>query len=363
MAVEVVDESGASTLINAATIESVAKAQNGDVTNSIMPMLALAKASLKLTDADRLTLAPPVGGAPKWSDACIPNEIRDRLHTKLEDGDVTAIRVPLQIRKKAGEIDESYFDIFLQRDSSVSEGQAVFIREGIIIAAVRPRRISGVRAIIVVEDRPLATFLGDSENPSHTEWQKELVRDKYSFHAATIEYVAQSVPSILSLLSKDDKKPDTSLLIDLFSLPTDQDAAKKIQARKKDKKGDEPDEADPDLQATPKRFAIQKVSGGFTIRRGGPVAARPPMLALKVAYGVRRGSPFTKYNPADFRLGLGDIHCQLNGCEVSDFADNWMLIKVDSDDFEAKITGFDGNRDLHIDVKVKEQELADAASS
>jgi hypothetical protein len=43
------------------------------------------------------------------------------------------------------------------------------------------------------------------------------------------------------------------------------------------------------------------------VRRGDEGAKRAAPLTIKVAYGVRRGSSFSRYNPADFRLGLGEI--------------------------------------------------------
>ena len=77
---------------------------------------------------------------------------------------------------------------------------------------------------------------------------------------------------------------------------------------------------------------------------------------------MRRGSPFAKYNPADFRIGLAGIECNVAGCEIVEFEDNWMLVRVDEDDFEIAVTGFDTtHRDLHVDVKVKGEEPDEAA--
>ncbi|MGB7157701.1 MAG: hypothetical protein WBD40_06520 [Tepidisphaeraceae bacterium] len=362
--VEVVNEAGESTVIDAGTIKSVIETRNGDLAVAMKPVLALAETSLTITDADRLNLSPPAVGAPRWSNGCMSDELRGAVHAKLEAGDVVGLRVPLQTRLKASnQTADCHFDIFLQRDPSAAEGQMIFIREGIIIADVRPRRASGVRAIIVIDEGPLAAFLGDAENPAHTQWQKELVRDKYSFHAATIDYVVHSVPEILRMLSEDQKKPDTALLIDLFSLPSDDDTGPKVKEKRKKKPGLDPDDPIIDLPKTPRRFVIDKAGNGFTVQRGDPDAERPPMLAIKVAYGVRRGSPFTKYNPADFRLGLGGVKCEFHGCESVDFDENWLLVQVHEDDFRVEVSGFDTNRDLHVDVKVKEKEVVDAAAA
>jgi hypothetical protein len=353
LVVDVVDEAGQVIVIDAETIGAVVETLNGDVGVDTTPLLKLAKASLKTES--RVLLTQPGGSAPKWSPACVPETVVPDMHARMEAGELLAVRVPMQVRLKGREPADCFFDVFLQRDAAAGEGQIVFIREGIIIADVRPRRTSGIRALVVVDEGPLASFLGDSENPSHTEWQKELVRDKYSFHAATIDYVAQSVPSILSILSQRQKTPETSLLIDLFSLPSDNDTDIKTKQRKAKKKdGGESDDDDVIIPKVLKRFFISKRDGGFVVRRGDAGAKRPPMLAIKVAYGVRRGSPFAKYNPADFRLGLGGVTCNVVGSAIVEFDENWVLVQIDEDDFEIAVTGFDtSHRDLHVDVKVR----------
>src|SRR6202021_1299624 len=131
-----------------------------------------------------------------------PEDIRDQIHAKLEAGELIALRVPMQCRPKGKPAQDCQFDVFLQRDSSVSDGQIIFIREGIIITDVRPRRTSGIRALVVVDEGPLASFLGDSENPSHTRWEGETVKEKYTYAGRHIEYVVQSVPQTLDMESE-----------------------------------------------------------------------------------------------------------------------------------------------------------------
>jgi hypothetical protein len=311
---------------------------------------------------DRLALLPPGGNAPKWSLACLPEEVRSKVHQKLEGGELVALRVPMTTRPKGQQPQPCHFDLFLQRDASVGDAQIIFIREGIIISDVRPRRTSGLRGLVIVDEGPLATFLGDAENPSHTQWQRELVKDKYTYHAATIDYVVQSVWEIQRLLSEDQKKPDSSLLIDLFSIPSD-DGMKIKEKRKKKQDGTETEVPEIELPVKPKPFVIQQLPDGFQIRPGDGGAERPAALAIKVAYGVRRGSPFSRYHPADFKLGKNGVETAVAGGNIAEREDNYLLVELTDDDFEIDITGFDTNRDLHIDVRATEKEVADAATT
>jgi hypothetical protein len=364
LVVEVVDETGTLLVINADTIKSVVESQPAELAGALKPVLAMAEASMTLTD--RLVLAAPnTANAPKWSKDCVPEDVRAQVHAKLEVGDLAPLTVPMQCRLKGKQAVDCRFDVFLQRDPSASEGQIIFIREGIIITDVRPRRTSGIRALVVIDEGPLASFLGDSENPSHTRWEKESVKEKYVYAPAHLDYVIQSVPAILAIISDQQKKPDTSLLVDLFSLPADIETGPKTkQKQQKKKDGGETESEDVDIPVVPRRFIVEKIANGFAIRRGDPGAQRPLMLAVKVAYGVRRGSPFTKYNTADFQLGLGGIECNFKGSELCDFAENWMRVEITEDDFEITVTGFDtDNRDLHVDVRIRDMEVADATAT
>lgn len=351
LVVEIAGETGDEISISDQSIDSIVKSQPEDVRAIVEPVIALTRDSLATTE--RISISSPSSNAPRWDIANISEESQKAIHDKLESGRLAAIHVPIQIKLKGKPALDSHFEIFMRRDSSVSDGNIQFIREGIIISDVRPRRSSGIRALVIVEEGPLASCLGDSENPSHTQWQAELIRDKYTFNRATIDYVVQSVPSILSIISKQQKKPDTSLLIDLFALPSEEDTGIVIKAKKpKPKDGDDTEDHDLDITSKPKSFHISKREGGFTVSTGDSNAQRPESLSIKVAYGVRRGNPFSRYRAADFCIGKGNISYSTKGCSIVDVKNNWLLINIDNEQFEIIVRGFDTNhRDLHVDVK------------
>src|SRR5206468_4761580 len=123
-------------------------------------------------------------------------------------GEKVSVRVPMPVREKKKAVRWSFFDVFLVRDGTEGRGRPVFVREGIIIPDVRGRTTRGIRALVVVEDRPLATLLGDAENPSHTQWQKECsnYRDKYLFGASNLDFVSNSVAEIVRIATEKEEK-------------------------------------------------------------------------------------------------------------------------------------------------------------
>lgn len=361
LVVEVVDEQNQIQLVDAAGIEKIISQQDDEFVSRIAPIVSLAKASLSSSETISI-LSPTGGSAPRWDATLLPENLASAIHQKLEMGELVSILVPMQVRPKDKPVLDSHFKVFIQRDQMVSDGQIQFIREGIIISDVRPRRTSGIRALVVVEDGALASFLGDSENPSHTEWQKDMVKDKYVYAPAHIDYVIQSVPSMLAILSQLQKKPDTSLLIDLFSIQSDE-GPKTKQKDHKPVTGTETKPPKIDIPKKPRRFVIEKRKDGFVVRRGEEGAIRPSVLLIKFAYDIRRGNPFAKYNLSDFQIGLDGIKLETSGCDVFQKGGNWVVVRVSEDDFDISVTGFDTNhRDLHVDVKIRGEDSSELAS-
>ncbi|MCC6741393.1 MAG: hypothetical protein IT452_20285 [Planctomycetia bacterium] len=366
LSVEIAIGEGAPTAINSETIDSVLGAQPEQLQSRIRPLLTLAKRSLAIPN--RIVLPQPQDN-PKWAEQQFDDELAQTIRQKLEDSEVLALRVPMTLRPKqgpkAGQILPSQFEIFMERDTSAGEGGITFLREGIIISDARhtdgrPIRAPGVRALVVVEHRPIASFLGDCENPSHTQWQHSYVKDTYVLSRQHLEYVVGSLPAILRMISARQNKPDTRLLLDLFSIKLPGPTKRKTDRVRDKEKGDLPEIPEILVPPTIRRYSIMRSADGFSLRRGDADARRPAQIEIEAAYGVRRGSPFSKYNKADFVLGKGTVKYSMSGCKERERGDNWIMIETLTDDFEVDCVGFDTNRDLHVKVTVQDQEAANA---
>ncbi len=361
--VEVVDDDDYAKSIESESIESII--ENGDTSlRHISPMIALAKRSLENPNLLQLK-EHPAGEVPKWGNAVADEETLDQIHELLESGEVASIRVPIYIKQKEKSPEISFFDIHMTRDPNASESKIDFIREGIIISDVRPRRTSGIRALVVVEEGPLATFLGDSENPSHTQWQKDMVKDKYVYAPGRIEFVTQSVPQIVALIGQKHRKPDTSLLIDLFSIPANSGHPKPKVESKQDT-GNTTGGDNPDIKKKRKRYTIEKRKNGFAIKGSEAADFKPFSFVAKSAYAVRRGNAFSKYDEADFSFKSEDIQIAYSNCELKSIGANWVIAHAKQPDFELCVTGFDSShRDVIVEVKeivaASNEEADDAA--
>ncbi len=350
-------------LLDALSLEGQIEKIGGELEKEILPLVELTKWSSTLSAADFLTLA--AGPTWQWSRDLFPANALENIRGRYERGHRTAIRVPVTIHEKTKQPRQSYFDVFLVRDGSDHSGIPVFIREGIIIPDVRRRGtgvLRGVRSIVVAEDGPMAAFLGDSENPAHTQWQKDgaIFKGKYEDGAKILDFVIHSPLQIIRIISEQDKKEDTTLLSDLFSIPAPpEEQESRARGKRPGKPGMEPDKPTPP-EPRPKPFIIDKISGGFVVRRGDTSVLSPgKTLLIRTAYQVRRGNPFKKYDTADFDLSRHMV-TDVKGAAILEKRKNILRIKIDSNDFRVEVTGFDLKRDVRVEVRGQEDDNADS---
>lgn len=273
-------------------------------------------------------------------------------------GELLSIRVPVQVepadKRLTPEI--SYFDIWMQRDQELSAGRPTFIREGLIIPEAGTRRIRTHQAVVLIEDTPLARLLGDSENPSHTNWsfQSENFVGKYRFGKEVISLVKRSVAEIVELIRGAEDERDAESLADLFRLPNPDRRGRDPGRGGGEGKREHPQ---PPVGTNNKYWSFHKINSGIVISAGDKEFQQPVELEMKFAYDRQKGSPASNWKPADFELNRDPISIEASGTDlVEDLAvhDNVVKATVKGPDFKVSIRGFDGKRDLWFDVKERE---------
>ncbi len=106
-----------------------------------------------------------------WSDELIAAESIEAIRERFAASAPIAVQVPLFLRRKGARAITTSFFVFLQRDETLRKLETHFIRSGITIPDVKvPTRIDKpVRALVVIDHESLSRYLGDSENPAHTD--------------------------------------------------------------------------------------------------------------------------------------------------------------------------------------------------
>jgi hypothetical protein len=260
----------------------------------------------------------------------------EKLRECFNNGELLWIRVPVVIQPKDKKPKQSYFDVFLQKDDALQQPDEFYIRSGIRVPDIHTLGSRRVRALLTADHEYVASFLGDSESPAHTDWKErtEDFRKNYSHSAATLHFIKFSMRDMVRILDQRRAEKDTDLLKHIFYVPV----------------GVEPSKIPPPPPPKPEKFLISKVSGGLRVSLAEK-AITPKSIRLQVAYDTRRGNPFKRYSPMDFSLTSKNIQKNVVGGRILSFEGNTINVISDNTDFRLTITGFDETRDLRVNLK------------
>lgn len=272
------------------------------------------------------------------------DEIRKK-YSRTASGSFVKVRVPIRITAANGSSSDSYFDVAFYRDKEIEGTRAFSFRSGISVieGTIYSPRLG--YAALIAEHGAVAEFLGDAENPSHTEWKynTENFSTKYDNSRTLLRFVKESIRQIANVLDKSPETVERDLLSDIFYVA---DREAKGSKRKVDGDG-------PKVKKQQSLLNIERTSGGFTLRINTPAIGKgttfPQFYRAKVAYLLRRGNSFTKYERSDFDLSRPPISISRPvGGTIISASLNELQFTVESSDFTVKLTGFDPNRDLVV---------------
>lgn len=324
--------------------------------DALLPLIALGRWGLQQPMESTVQVPPPTG-LPRWGADVLPDAVLDTLREQLPNSRVK-LRIEVVVRQKEPlAAMPSYFDILLERTDDGSLHKPLFIREGIIISDIRASVPIGWRSIVLVEDQPLATLLGDSENPAHTRWLKEgsHFKGRYTHGKELISYVTGSVRAILDRLTSADRDADPTVLADVLSVLLPETDGSRRRPRPAETQPTETTPPDVDVETNPRRFRLSQVEDGFAVHGAGGSIANGTVLLIRAAYDVRSGNAFTAWHELDFDLGRAPIRIiEQRNVDVLERSDNRIRLTILSNDFRFVVAGFDPWRDLKVDARLED---------
>jgi hypothetical protein len=300
-------------------------------------------------------LPPPANGPQKWDSDLVPPDVRAAIGAALLQQERVTVRVPLHVQAAAGSAVPTLFHIFLEqhdRDRTLSPS---FFREQLCISGVkRAVGFPRVRALVVIEDEPLAELLRAAEPPNHTDWDIKTANFKnvYRHGNHVVTFVKTAVKQLMGFVRAGDDEPDLTVAMDFFAITERDDDSPPGGKRKQKKPGEETPPEFPGIQARPRSYAIAPVERGFVVRRSATGGTLPRTLYVTMAYDVLFGSPWKQFEPADFDLTRrnrsGLEVAAAGGVAFNALDANRVQLTLDGSDFEFSIRGFDANRDLIV---------------
>ena len=220
-----VEGPGSELVISADSIANVVTTFTPLQQSHTAPLLELATWGMRKQVED-LALLNPVeqNSSLKWSKRFIPEDLVEEIRERYSKYRKIGLRVPVPVRQKGRDEQVSYFDVFMEKADGSHLKRPLFIREGILISEVRCKLTRDMRAIVCIEDAPLARMLGDAENPAHTDWSDSSshFKGKYINGLSTLRFIRNSVAEICQFLAQDPGEEDPRLLLDVFSIGADE---------------------------------------------------------------------------------------------------------------------------------------------
>jgi hypothetical protein len=334
--------------IDAETIDTVAETDANTAR-----LCALTRWSLAQRETTRVVLPERGASAPKWDDSVLDALQLAGLRDRFASGERLAFRVPVLVKRKRARAASSWFDVFLEHDDTLRRGEHHFIRRGITIPDVRANSDKTVRALIVIDDQALSTFLGDAENPAHADWSEraDRIRTFYDHGASTLRFVKNSASFLASLLARPQEGRVRDFLADIFSIeiddePQHQNDHARIAIRAA--AGENAEGAATNAMAGGSvGITIARIAGGFTIKASSAklIGRR---LRGEIAYRVRAGNPFRKHSPFDFDLLSDNITVTTDGALLRPTSGNSFELLPSAPKFQLSMKGFDSRRDLVV---------------
>ena len=339
-------------VLDAAMLDEVLKKTHWKEKQGMLGLIDFARWAIGQSESALIRLKEPtVGRAPKLRDLFDEDAI-DFLHQRFSDGNRLAFFVPVHvIRQNNDEVKTTGFAVYLERDEKLETAEDHFIRQGITIPEVTSLRHKGIRAIVSIAERDLSSFLGDAENPAHTEWERnsKKFKQKYKLGPSTLDFVKTSPREIIKVLTQPKKGRDENLLRHIFSLPIQPDQISGAFEKDAAGTGDPKTREDETVEIiSSNNLKLSPIKGGFRLSKRPHAIKLPHYITVWVAYEVRSGNPFKKYSPLDFDLTKPPIHMGLEGARLHICKENIIQFELQRGDFRLSVTGFDMHRDLRI---------------
>jgi hypothetical protein len=337
-------------LITAETIDGLS-----DPESNTARLCTLTRWSLAQADEARIVLPERGAAAPRWDESVLDPEQLQTLRDRFAAGDRLAFRVPVFVKRKRARAASSWFDVYLEHDEGLRKGEHHFIRRGITIPDVRANGDKAARALIVVDEQALSTFLGDAENPAHSDWSEraDKVRTHYDHGPFTLRFVKNSASFLASLLARPPAGRMHDFLTDLFSIDVPDSSANdqaRIPIRAAPTGASTEGSASGSTAPAGGGVVIVRIAGGFSIKASDP-ALVGRALRGEVAYRVRAGNPFRKHSPFDFDLmSAAHITVAAEGVGMRPTSVNAFELVPTSTRFQISMKGFDTRRDLIVRV-------------
>lgn len=332
---------------------------SGTFTENVAGLIRLAKFAADEPNPPTRTEPADQSNATHWPDQAFDDVTAKSLAERLEAGEPIAVEVPLRVSEKRGASRPASLRVYMTQADTADGVPPLFVRDEITVTDVRASKVPGIISLVTIDDNPLATLLGDAENPAHTDWRPNTrgFKDKYLYAKSYLNFVKDAPLALFRSIFAGEREDDAFALASFFPDNGAERSARGASSGEK-RKGEDRKKVGK-ITRKPKRYACRNVQGGFEVVHASSEARMPSALRISAAYDVRRGDPFRRYERFDFDLSGSDIDVVVEGVRVLEKSLNTMVVEPTQEEFRVRVTGFDARRDLAVRVTAVEDHNGD----
>lgn len=275
----------------------------------------------------------------------ISPENLEAMREVFSRGELIAISYPIDITRKDGTTINTEIRGFLKKPAGLTKGQDHYVRCGITVPQESKFGQRNALGLLFADDAPISEFLGDAENPAHTQWigKAEKLQKNYKAPEVRVAAIKKCLLNLYDLLAQAVEEKAEEALLDFLWTPGMGTGPRKG----KEKKTFPPKPLQP---PEPQPFRVSPVAGGFRVRPsvGLTTDMLPIEAVIRVAYDVDGGNPFKLWSAFDFDLAnAGDAEISTYGADIKT-SGNTISCTVHDADFEISVMGLDEKRDLIV---------------
>lgn len=291
------------------------------------------------------------------------------LRKAFENSEIVSVDFPVKIQKKNNAAQNGRFRVVLQQYLDGEQSHELFVRQDLGIDGEKrlkgSRRIQPVLALTFIDDLELSGFLVAAEEPTHRTWNasRPKVASLYEGTASLMNAVRNAALRLVEFLTPLGVRDTTALSL-YFADPNS------VESNHRGSRGAEPNSPNGEIKdppeiplPKPKPIEFQSLNDGFLISAVPGVMATkrlPLHCDVRTAYATTLGDPFKQWDAAEYWLNNEkDFQIEAHGLSELKRDGNEIHFCLDTPESMFKITGFDPNRKVEVQINYRESDDAE----
>ena len=130
-----------------------------------------------------------------------------------------SVRAPLKIKPRGEQAASTYIDLFLKNATPGEHVQTLVVRGSITVPTEGKKiNLPDCHAALVATDELISRFLGDAENPAHTQWNEraEKLRLSWESGSSALRRVRAALPELYGMVAERIERDDPLALLEFF---------------------------------------------------------------------------------------------------------------------------------------------------